>query len=174
MWSARHHLAEEPVAIKRVKEVFKGTCDARMALQEMRVLRAASEHPNIVKLQTVLRPECEHSYDDLYLVMDRLDADLELVIHKGPTQSLLSVQSIGLGILNGLRHLHGLRVLHRDLKPGNVLVSRGGDIKLCDFGLSRGFSQDEWRVVSLEAREAFFENLRAAKRKRVRCSGQTA
>ena len=42
-------------------------------------------------------------------------------------------------ILLGIEFCHGRRVLHRDLKPQNLLISRSGDIKLADFGLARAF-----------------------------------
>jgi serine/threonine protein kinase len=53
--------------------------------------------------------------------------------------SALQVKSYGLQILKGLEYLHKSRVMHRDLKPQNILVTREGVIKLADFGLAREF-----------------------------------
>lgn len=127
--------------------------DARMVLQEMRILRG-SNHPNVVSMRAVLAPADQETFSDVCVVFEAMDADLEFVIHKGGVQTLTSVQSIAFGILSGLSYLHSLRVLHRDLKPANVLVSREGDVKLCDFGLSRAFDEVEWQRVQLENREA--------------------
>ncbi len=49
-----------------------------------------------------------------------------------------------LQILRGLKYLHSANVIHRDLKPSNILVNKNCDLKICDFGLARGFrSQDQ-------------------------------
>jgi mitogen-activated protein kinase 7 len=54
-------------------------------------------------------------------------------------------QSFIYQILVGLKYIHSANVLHRDLKPGNLLVNAECDLKICDFGLARGFSADPER-----------------------------
>jgi len=146
VWLATKKSTNEACVIKRIHDCFDTPCDARMAIEEMRILRMV-RHPNIVHLRDVLAPKDGLTFDDLHLVFELMDTDLEYVIHRAGVQSMFSVQSIGLGVLCGLRHLHTLHVLHRDLKPANILVSRHGDVKLCDFGLSRAFSENEWREL---------------------------
>src|ERR1700761_4560054 len=51
-------------------------------------------------------------------------------------------QSFIYQILCGLKYIHSANVLHRDLKPGNLLVNADCELKICDFGLARGFSVD--------------------------------
>lgn len=51
-------------------------------------------------------------------------------------------QSFVYQILCGLKYIHSANVLHRDLKPGNLLVNADCELKICDFGLARGFSID--------------------------------
>ena len=46
-------------------------------------------------------------------------------------------------LLAALHHVHALDSIHRDLKPANVLVSRKGNLKLCDFGLARTFKKND-------------------------------
>jgi serine/threonine protein kinase len=77
----------------------------------------------------------------LFLVFDFLDQDLkqclEARFQRGMPAGL--VRSCMLQILRGLHHCHSHLVLHRDLKPQNVLISRSGAVKLADFGLARAF-----------------------------------
>ena len=146
VWLATDLHTGGQVAIKRVRECFDTPCDTRMVMEELRILRR-TRHPNIVKMNAVLAPADERAFEDLFLVLEAMDTDLEFVIHRAGVQSLHSIQSIGLGILAGLKHLHSRMVLHRDLKPGNVLVSREGEVRLCDFGLSRAFTEAEWSQV---------------------------
>ena len=147
VWLATDLHTGGQVAIKRVRECFDTPCDTRMVMEELRILRR-TRHPNIVKMNAVLAPADEHLFEDLFLVLEAMDTDLEFVIHRAGVQSLHSIQSIGLGIVAGLKHLHSQMILHRDLKPGNVLVSREGEVRLCDFGLSRAFTDSEWSQVN--------------------------
>lgn len=54
-------------------------------------------------------------------------------------------------ILEGLAVLHGLGIVHRDVKPGNVLLATDGSVKLADFGLARHFEADETRATATDA-----------------------
>lgn len=44
-------------------------------------------------------------------------------------------------ILRGLYYMHSANIMHRDLKPSNILINSDCDLKICDFGLSRGFGE---------------------------------
>lgn len=85
-----------------------------------------------------------YSNKQLYLIFEYLDNDLTKYIDMNRKRKTkldkLLVKSYLYQILNGLVFCHTHRVLHRDLKPQNLLIDREGLIKLADFGLARAFS----------------------------------
>jgi cyclin-dependent kinase len=104
------------------------------AIREISLLKEL-QHPNIVRLCDVI-----HTERKLTLVFEFLDYDLKkmLDMHEkglepGTTMSYLYQ------LFRGIAYCHQHRVLHRDLKPQNLLINRRGDLKLADFGLARAF-----------------------------------
>jgi len=77
-------------------------------------------------------------WKDVYLVTELMDTDLHYIIHSKQALSDDHVQYFVYQILRGLKAVHSAKVLHRDLKPGNLLVNKNCDLKICDFGLARG------------------------------------
>lgn len=81
-------------------------------------------------------------YDGLYCYQELMDLDLARVIQGSIELTDFHVQSIIYQILCGVKYIHSARVIHRDLKPGNILVNSQGLVKICDFGLARGINED--------------------------------
>jgi serine/threonine protein kinase len=104
------------------------------ALREISLLRELS-HDNIVELK-----DCVQSDGKLYLVFEFLDRDLKKYMEgcAGMLDPML-VKSYLFQMCRGLAFCHARGVMHRDLKPQNLLVSRDGRLKLADFGLARAF-----------------------------------
>ena len=74
-----------------------------------------------------------------------MDLDLARLL-QGPIElSDLHVQSMVYQILCGIKYIHSANVIHRDLKPGNILINAQGQLKICDFGLARGILDDTER-----------------------------
>lgn len=93
------------------------------------------QHPNIVRLYDVV-----HTERKLTLVFEFLDQDLKKyldVCDSGLDMPIL--KSFLYQLLTGVAYCHHHRVLHRDLKPPNLLINREGQLKLADFGLARAF-----------------------------------
>lgn len=78
----------------------------------------------------------------LTLLPELMECDLSAIIRSGQPLTDAHFQSFIYQILCGLKYIHSANVLHRDLKPGNLLVNADCELKICDFGLARGFSVD--------------------------------
>jgi len=72
-----------------------------------------------------------------YIVTELMDTDLHYIIHSKQPLSEEHFKYFLYQILRGVHALHSAHVLHRDLKPGNLLVNKNCDLKICDFGLAR-------------------------------------
>lgn len=94
------------------------------------------KHQNIVQLYEVKYFMQEKK---LFLIFESLHTDLKKYLDKTQNISMYNVKGIIYQILLGLSYCHSRRVLHRDLKPQNILVSELMNVKLADFGLSRVF-----------------------------------
>lgn len=103
------------------------------AIREISILKELS-HPNIVQFKDVV-----HADKKLYLVFEYLDQDLKRFMDSVPALRPALVKSYLFQLINGIAFCHAHRVLHRDLKPQNLLIDRTGKLKLADFGLARAF-----------------------------------
>ncbi|KAL1888423.1 mitogen activated protein kinase 2 [Ceratocystis pirilliformis] len=82
------------------------------------------------------------NFNETYLYEELMECDLAAIIRSGQALTDAHFQSFIYQILCGLKYIHSANVLHRDLKPGNLLVNADCELKICDFGLARGFSID--------------------------------
>lgn len=95
------------------------------------------DHENIVTLYDVI-----HTENKLTLVFEFMDKDLKKYMEAHGNQGALDlkiVKSFIFQLLKGIMFCHDNRVLHRDLKPQNLLINNKGELKLGDFGLARAF-----------------------------------
>ncbi|TCD69630.1 hypothetical protein EIP91_006855 [Steccherinum ochraceum] len=136
--SAADEISGETVAIKMVTRAFERVQLAKRALREITLLRHFS-HENITGLIDV---DCSPNLDEIYIFMEPMEADLHQIIKSGQKLTNEHVQYFVYQILRGLKYVHSASVVHRDLKPGNLLVNADCELKICDFGLSRGFSSE--------------------------------
>lgn len=128
--------SKRDIAIKEIKTgQFKDGLDMS-AIREVKYLQELN-HLNIIELIDVFST----SEGNLNLVLEYLPADLEMLIKD---RSILfspgDVKSWLLMTLRGVHHCHRNHILHRDLKPNNLLLSPSGDLKIADFGLARSLA----------------------------------
>ncbi|KAI0305810.1 kinase-like domain-containing protein [Multifurca ochricompacta] len=136
--SAADEISGETVAIKMVTRVFAKTSLAKRALRELTLLRHFSNHENITGLIDV--DGIAESFNEILLGwVQPMEADLHQIIKSGQKLTNEHVQYFTYQILRGMKYIHTASVVHRDLKPGNLLVNSDCELKICDFGLSRGF-----------------------------------
>lgn len=82
-------------------------------------------------------------FDKLFIVQELMDSDLCHIIASKHPITVDLIRSFMHQLLQGLKALHDAEVLHRDLKPGNLLWKQNGTLKICDFGLARGISEQQ-------------------------------
>ena len=70
-----------------------------------------------------------------------MEADLHQLIYSKQKLEADHYQYFMYQILRGLQYMHSANIMHRDLKPSNILINADCDLKICDFGLSRGFGE---------------------------------
>jgi TolB-like protein/Flp pilus assembly protein TadD len=133
VWEARDRELGRSVAFKAVRP------GSQAGLREERLLREAElaarlSHPNIVTLHDVGRSE-----NGPYLVLELLRGQtLAERLGLGPLPVHEALR-IGLELAKAVAHAHGQGVVHRDLKPGNVIIGDDGQVKVLDFGLAHAF-----------------------------------
>src|SRR5262245_20585269 len=128
------YLAEDTWLDKKValKVPHKQALDFGELLKEPRLL-ASMDHPNIVTMLTAERID-----DVFFIVLEYVNGEtLEHLILRDGALDLPRALDFTCQICNAVDHAHRAGVLHRDLRPGNMLVSEAGVVKVTDFGTSR-------------------------------------
>ncbi|MEU5912065.1 serine/threonine protein kinase [Micromonospora sp. NPDC047527] len=136
VWQARDEMLQRDVAIKELVAPPGLRDDERREMRErsMREARAVARlgHVNVVRVFDVL-----HSGDDPWIVMELVPSrSLHEVLEAEGPMPVAHAARIGLGVLGALRAAHQAGVLHRDVKPANVLLAHDGRVVLTDFGLA--------------------------------------
>eukprot|EP00111_Clytia_hemisphaerica_P022659 TCONS_00066670-protein len=123
------------IALKKIRLDADTEGVPSTAIREIATLKELN-HPNIIQLHDVI-----HCDSKLFLVFEFLTQDLKKYMDdvKPPGIKLSLVKSYLYQLLSGIAYCHANRVLHRDLKPQNLLIDTEGNIKLADFGLARAF-----------------------------------
>jgi mitogen-activated protein kinase 1/3 len=124
------------VAIKKIENVFDHRSLAKRTLRELKLVRCF-QHENILSLERVMRPHNAGNYSNIYMVSELMETDLACVIRSPQELTDEHCQFFIYQVLRGLKYIHSANVIHRDLKPRNLLVNSNCDLKICDFGLAR-------------------------------------
>ncbi|KFQ38153.1 Cyclin-dependent kinase 3 [Mesitornis unicolor] len=135
VYKARNKCTGQLVALKKIRLHVETEGVPSTAIREISLLKEL-KHPNIVRLLDVV-----HSQKKLCLVFEYLNQDLKKYIDSFGTGLLPPslVKNYLFQLLQSVNFCHLHRVIHRDLKPQNLLINEAGAIKLADFGLARAF-----------------------------------
>lgn len=135
VFKARDVETDNIVAVKKIKISTRQEAQDginRTALREIKLLQEL-HHPNLIGLLDIFG-----HMSNVSLVFDFMDTDLEVIIKDNMIiLSQANIKSYILQTLQGLEYLHLSWILHRDLKPNNLLVNSAGVLKIGDFGLAK-------------------------------------
>uniref|UniRef100_A0A6T9Q224 Cyclin-dependent kinase 2 homolog n=1 Tax=Alexandrium catenella TaxID=2925 RepID=A0A6T9Q224_ALECA len=138
VYKAKHNETGRHYALKEIPIQYEDEGVPSTAIREVSLLKEC-DHPNVIRLHEVLSVPSA-----LYLVFESLDMDLRMYL-KNPSLGGFRdpgwLRSGAYQCVSGIDFCHGKRILHRDLKPQNVLIDvKNSRLKLADFGLARAFS----------------------------------
>uniref|UniRef100_A0A3B3CU26 Calcium/calmodulin-dependent protein kinase kinase 2-like n=1 Tax=Oryzias melastigma TaxID=30732 RepID=A0A3B3CU26_ORYME len=119
--------------------------------QEIAILKKL-DHPNVVKLVEVLDDPSE---DHLYMGMLLLDSPAVMEVPTDKPFSEDQARFYFQDLLRGIEYLHYQKIIHRDVKPSNLLVGEDGHIKIADFGVSNQFEGADALLTSTVGTPAF-------------------
>ena len=141
MYRAKDQRSDSVVAMKKVKIALTEDGVPANVLREISLLRHLGKynHPNIVRLLDICPGPKYDKEMMLYLIFEHVEQDLEKFLKNCPAPGLPrdKVKDLMWQLVCGVDYLHSHRIVHRDIKPQNTLVTNNGTLKIADFGLAR-------------------------------------
>ncbi|XP_051157218.1 serine/threonine-protein kinase fused [Leptopilina boulardi] len=144
VYKAKKRANGDIVAFKVIRKRGRSEKELKSLRQECEIQRHL-HHPNIVQMLDSFETD-----NQIVVVTEYADKDLYEIIGKTGRLSEERAQVIACDLVSALYYLHSNRVLHRDLKPQNVLLETNGVAKLCDFGFARSMSTGTHVLTSIK------------------------
>ncbi|KAK9302725.1 hypothetical protein QLX08_005347 [Tetragonisca angustula] len=144
VYKAKKRSDGEIVAFKVIRKRGRSFKELKSLRQECEIQRHL-HHPNIVQMLDSFETE-----NEIVVVTEYAEKELYEILGKAGRLSEQRAQVIACDLVSALYYLHSNRVLHRDLKPQNVLLESNGVAKLCDFGFARSMSTGTHVLTSIK------------------------
>lgn len=122
VWAVTDPRDGKRVALKKMPNVFQNLVSAKRVYREVKML-CFFHHENLVSALDVLQPPPIEFFQEIYVITELLQSDLHKIIVSNQTLTEDHVKVFLYQILRGLKYLHSASILHRDIKPGNLLVN---------------------------------------------------
>jgi serine/threonine-protein kinase len=130
------------IAVKVLHPTLSGDRTYTERFRREASLAASIDHPNVVKIFEVGQDD-----DRFFMALEFLPESLARVIESGGQMRIAGAAQFAVQIAEGLAAAHALGIVHRDVKPQNVLVGADGTAKVTDFGIARAECQGRWDSV---------------------------
>ena len=141
VWKAIDKQSKRTVALKKIFDAFQNSTDAQRTFLDIIFLQELNvhHHYNIIRLLNVLKADNDK---DIYLVFEYMEINLHAVIRANILEEVHK-KYIVYQCIKAVHYMHSGELLHRDMKPSNVLLNSDCHVKLCDFGLARSVADME-------------------------------
>jgi len=133
VWKVREKETSEIYALKKIFDAFHNATDAQRTFREIIFLQELADHDNIITLLDVMKADNDR---DIYLVFEFMESDLHAVIRANILEDIHK-RFIIYQLLKAFKYMHSANVIHRDMKPSNLLLNSECLLKVADFGLAR-------------------------------------
>ncbi len=145
VYKALCHKLNRPVAIKVLKEEFSSDSGFVSKFKMEAQAAARLSHPNIVNVYDVVDDGNLH-----YIVMELIEGiTLKNYISKKGCLDSKEAIGIGISVAQGLAAAHEQGIIHRDIKPQNIIIARDGKVKVADFGIARAVSSQTMNATAV-------------------------
>ncbi|KAM4608180.1 serine/threonine-protein kinase 36 [Discoglossus pictus] len=144
VYKGRRKHSGQVVALKFIPKVGRSEKELKGLKREIQIMRDL-RHPNIVRMLD----SCETDRE-VVVVTEYAEGELFQILEDDGKLSEELVRDVSAQLVSALYYLHSHRILHRDMKPQNILLGKDGTVKLCDFGFARELSLDTLVVRSIK------------------------
>ncbi|CAN0369156.1 unnamed protein product [Lampetra planeri] len=144
VYKGRKRYTGQVVALKFIPKVGRSDKELRNLRREIDIMRGL-QHPNIVQMLDSFETDKE-----VVVVTDYAEGELFQILEDDGNLPEEQVREIACQLVSALYYLHSHRILHRDMKPQNILLGKGGVVKLCDFGFARAMSINTLVLTSIK------------------------
>ncbi|XP_037604268.1 serine/threonine-protein kinase 36 [Sebastes umbrosus] len=144
VYKGRKRFTGQVVALKFMPKVGRSEKEIKSLKREIDIMRGL-QHPNIVQLFDSFETETE-----VVVVTEYAEGQLFQILEDDGNLPESQVREIACQLVSALYYLHSHRILHRDMKPQNILLGKSGVVKLCDFGFARAMSVSTLVLTSIK------------------------